>query len=83
MIRMVSFVAALALAASITPVAASEKSDCMRGVSMIKAQLKKKHPAPVLEQLRKALESANMEVAEGDWPECLDAVKAARNAIRK
>jgi len=83
MIRVVPYVAALALAATMIPAAASEKADCMRGVSMIKSQLKKKHPAPVLEQLRKALDSANMEVAEGDWPECLDAVKAARNAIRK
>jgi hypothetical protein len=34
---------------------ADNNSDCQKGVAMIKAKLKKKHPAPVLVTLRKAL----------------------------
>jgi hypothetical protein len=62
---------------------ADQKSDCMKGVAMIKTQLKRKHPQPVLDQLQKALEGAQMEIAENDWPECLDYIGAARKALQR
>jgi hypothetical protein len=67
------------------PVAAlaDNKSDCQKGVAMIKTELKKKHPAPVLDTLRKALSNAETEVIEADWSECMDYIKTARAALGK
>ena len=48
---------------------ADNKSDCQKGIAMIKTELKKKHPAPVLLTLRKALSDAETEVIEEDWSE--------------
>ena len=62
---------------------ADNKSDCQKGVAMIKAELKKKHPAPVLVTLGKALSDAETEVIEEDWFECLDHIKTARAALSK
>jgi hypothetical protein len=59
------------------------KSDCHKGVAMIKPELKKKHPAPMLVILRKALSDAETEVIEEDWSECLDHIKTARAALSK
>ncbi len=47
---------------------------------MIKAKLKKKHPAPVLITLRKVLSDAETEVMEEDLSECMDHIKTARSA---
>ena len=66
-----------------TAAMADNKSDCQKGVAMIKAELKKKHPEPVLAALRKALSDAETEVMEADWSECLDYIKAARSALGK
>lgn len=68
-----------------SPVAvmADNKSDCQKGVAMIKAELKKKHPEPVLVTLRKALSDAETEVIEEDWSECMDHIKTARTALGK
>jgi hypothetical protein len=63
--------------------AMADKSDCQKGVAMIKAELKKKHPAPVLVTLRKALSDAETEVIEEDWSECMDHIKTARAAPSK
>ena len=68
---------------SATAAMADSKSDCRKGVAMIKAELKKKHPEPVLATLRKALSDAENEVMEEDWNECLDFIKTARDALRK
>ena len=46
--------------------------------AMIKADLKKEHPMPVLETFRKALSDAELEVDEKDWSECMNYVKLAR-----
>jgi uncharacterized protein YqgV (UPF0045/DUF77 family) len=62
---------------------ADDKSDCEKGVAMIKAELKKKHPEPVLVTLRKALSDAETEVIEADWSECMDYIKTARAALGK
>ncbi len=50
---------------------------------LIKAKLKKKHPAPVLVTLRKALSDAETEVMEEDWSECMDHIKTARAASKR
>jgi hypothetical protein len=53
------------------------------GVAMIKAELKKKHPEPVLVTLRSALGDAELEEAEGDWSDCMKYIKTARAALGK
>jgi len=73
--------AAMAAVMSTTAVLADNRSDCQRGVAMIKAELKKKHPEPVLVTLRKAISDAETEVIEADWSECMDHIKAARAAL--
>ena len=75
--------AAAAVVMSATAAMADNKSDCQKGVAMIKAELKKKHPAPVLDTLRKALSDAETEVIETDWSECMDYIKTARTALSK
>jgi hypothetical protein len=62
---------------------ADDKADCLRGVDFIKAQIAKKPPQRVLTKLNEALKSAEQEVLEADWHECLDFVKKARQALRK
>ncbi len=83
MVRWTLFLAALVLIAPPGPAFADNKSDCTKGVAMIKAELAKKHPAAMREQLKKALDSAEGEVVENDWGECLDYIAAARKAIGK
>jgi hypothetical protein len=61
---------------------ADNKSDWQKGIAMIKAELKKKHPAPVLLTLRKALSDAKTEVMEEDWSERMDHIKSSRVARR-
>ena len=82
MLRSILFTSAAALIVSTTAVMADSKSDCQKGIAMIKAQLKKRHPEPVLAKLRKALSDAENEVTEADWSECMDYVKAAQAALR-
>ena len=62
---------------------ADNKSDCQKGIAMIKTELKKKRPAPVLLTLRKALSDAETEVIDEDWSECMDHIKTARAARSK
>ena len=60
---------------------ADKKSDCQKGVAMIKVELGKKHPEAVLAILRSALKDAEGEVIEEDWSECLDVIRPARVAL--
>lgn len=76
-------VAAAAVVMSATVAMADNKSECQKGVAMIKAELKKKHPEPVLVTLRKSLSDAENEVMEEDWSECMGFIKTARDALRK
>ena len=85
MLRSIMLVAMAAVMMSPTAATADNKSDCEMGVAMIKAELKKKHPEPVLVTLRKALSDAELEVAEKDWSECMNtsgprAPRSASNA---
>jgi hypothetical protein len=81
--RLVLLPVAAAVMMSATAALADNKSDCQKGVAMIKAKLKKKHPAPVLVTLSKALSDAETEVMEEDWSECMDHIKTARVARSK
>jgi len=83
MLRSVLLVAPAAVMISATAVQADSKSDCQKGLEMIKAELRKKHPAPVMATLRKALSGAETEVIEEDWPECMDYIKTARAALKQ
>jgi hypothetical protein len=60
---------------------ADKESDCQNGIATLKSELKKKHPKPVQAQLQKALKNAQKEDGEGDWDECVDAVKAGTRAL--
>ena len=81
--RSVLLPVAAAVMMSTTAALADNKSGCQKGVAMIKTKLKKKHPAPVLVTLRKALSDAETEVMEEDWSECMDHIKTARAARSK
>ncbi|HEX9321079.1 MAG TPA: hypothetical protein VF913_03000 [Xanthobacteraceae bacterium] len=60
---------------------ADKESDCQKGITTLKSELKKKHPKPMRDQLQKALKDAQKEDGEGDWDECVDAVKAGTRAL--
>jgi len=81
--RAVLLPVAAAVMMSATATIADNNSDCQKGIAMIKAELKKKHPAPVLLILRKALSDAGTEVIEEDWSECMNHIKTARAARSK
>ena len=83
MLRLVLLVAPAAVMITATTALADTKSDCQKGLEMIKAELRKKHPAPVIATLRKALSGAETEVTEEDWPECMDYIKTARAALKQ
>jgi len=83
MLRSALLAATAAMIMSATGALADNKSDCQKGVAMIKTELKKKHPAPVLVTLRKALSGAETEVIEEDWSECMDQIRTARAALSK
>ena len=68
---------------SATAAMADNKSDCQKGIAMIKAELKKKHPEPVLVTLRKALSDTETEEIEEDWSEWMDHIKTARAALSR
>ena len=83
MLRSVLLAVMSAVLMNTTAAMADDKSDCKKGVAMIKAELKKKHPEPVLAALRSALSDAELEEAEGDWSDCMKYIRAARAAISK
>jgi hypothetical protein len=83
MTRSVLSIATAVVVISATAAMADNKSDCQKGLAMIKAELKKKHPAPVIATLRKTLSNAETEVMEEDWSECMDYIKTARAALSK
>jgi 3-methyladenine DNA glycosylase AlkC len=83
MLRSVLLIATAAVMMSATTAMADNKLDCQKGLARIKAELKKKHPAPVIAKLRKALSDAETEVIEEDWSDCIDYIKSARAALSK
>jgi len=83
MLRSVLLATMAVLMLSATAAVADDKSDCQKGLAMIKAELKKEHPATVVETLRKALSDAELEESEQDWSECKTYIKTARAALKK
>ena len=83
MVRATVFLAAWIVFAGANPALADLKSDCPNGAATIKAELKKKHPQAVLDQLQRSLDRIQIEIAENDWIECREYVAAARKALRK
>ena len=61
-----------------SPLLADDKSECLDGIKAIKTAIAKKPPNPVLDRLKRALDSAEQEEFEGDWDECVAAVKQAK-----
>jgi len=83
MLRSVLLSVMSAVLMSTTAAMADDKSDCKKGVAMIKVELKKKHPEQVLVSLRNALSDAELEEAEEDWSDCMKYIKTARAALGK
>jgi hypothetical protein len=83
MLRAMMFFASLILFAGMNPALADWKSDCLNGVALIKAELKKKHPQAVLDELQRALDRVQIEVLENDWVECREYIAVAQKALRK
>jgi len=54
MLRSDLLIGTAAVMMSATAAMADNKSDCQKGLAMIKTELKKKHPAPVIATLRNA-----------------------------
>ena len=72
------FIAITFLLLSGTFAFADDKSECLDGIKAIKAAVAKKPPKPVLDKLKRALDSAEQEEFEGDWDECVVAVRQAK-----
>lgn len=62
---------------------ADDRSQCEAGIKAIKAAIAKKPPQPVLDRLKRALDSAEQEEFEKDWDECVDAIKEAKLPKRR
>lgn len=71
----------VAALAGIGPAAADDKADCKVGIEMIRGEIAKKPAAGVLTKLQTALRVAEREDKEGEFDECMDAVKDARKAL--
>jgi hypothetical protein len=72
------FIAITFLLLSGTFAFADDKSKCLDGIQAIKTAIAKKPPKPVLDRLKRALDSAEQEEFEGDWDECVAAVRQAK-----
>jgi hypothetical protein len=81
MLRSVLLAATAALMMNPTAAMADDKTDCQNGVAMIKAELQKEHPEPVLVTLRQALSDAENEAVDEDWSECMAHIKTARAVL--
>ncbi|MGY2047379.1 hypothetical protein [Methylobacterium sp. JK268] len=60
---------------------ADDAAACRDGITMIKAELAKSPAEPLQRSLKKALRNAEREQGEGEFDECMDAVKDARKAL--
>jgi hypothetical protein len=75
-------VAAL-LAMSAHSAFADDQAECTAGIAMIKAELDKKPAQATLTALQRALRSAERELKEAEFDECVDAVEDAKKALRR
>jgi hypothetical protein len=69
-------VAIVVLAGS--PALADDKSACLAGIKSIKTAIARHPTKPVLDQLQRALDSAQQEEIESDWDECVAAIRTAK-----
>jgi hypothetical protein len=60
------------------PAWSDEKSECISGIAAIKREIARKPPIPVRKKLEQALSSADQEVFESDWDECVASVRKGR-----
>ncbi|ACL60159.1 hypothetical protein [Methylobacterium nodulans] len=60
---------------------ADDESECRDGITMIRAELAKPPAESLQRSLRKALRVAEREQGEGEFNECVDAVRDARKAL--
>ena len=60
------------------PAWSDEKSECISGIAAIRREIARKPPMPVRKKLEQALSSADQEVFESDWDECVAAVRKGR-----
>jgi hypothetical protein len=72
------FIAITFLLLSGTFAFADDKSECLDGIKAIKTAIAKKPPKPVLDRLKRALDGSEQEESEGDWDECVAAVRQAK-----
>ncbi|ACA19337.1 conserved hypothetical protein [Methylobacterium sp. 4-46] len=63
------------------PARADDAASCRDGIAMIKAELAKSPAEPLQRSLRKALRTAERELGEGEFDECMDAVRDAGKAL--
>jgi hypothetical protein len=79
----VSCLAIVAFASAAMPAAANDQAECSAGIAMIKAELDKKPPQATLTALQRALRSAERELQEAEFDECVDAVDDAKKTLRR
>ena len=71
------FIAITFLLLSETFAFADDKSECLDGIKAIKTAIAKKPPKLVLDRLKR-LDGSEQEESEGDWDECVAAVRQAK-----
>jgi hypothetical protein len=72
-----------AFAVSTMPAAADDQAECSAGITMIKSEIDKKPSQATLTALQRALRSAERELKEAEFDECVDAVEDAKKALRR
>jgi hypothetical protein len=65
------------------PASADDRADCTAGIATIRAELNKQPPQATQTALQRALRSAERELNEAEFDECLDAVEDAKKALRR
>jgi hypothetical protein len=69
------------LTSAAVPAAADDQAECSAGITMIKAEIDKKPPQATLTALQRALRSAERELKEAEFDECVDAVADAKKVL--
>ena len=72
----------MALMLAVGSARADDRGDCAAGIAMLQAELPKATGA-VRTKLERELRVARREQDEGEFDECMDAIRAARTALGK
>lgn len=83
MTRPFALASALGLTLLAMPALADDRADCTAGIATIRSEIAKQPPPATLAALQKALRSAERELKEAEFDECLDAVEDARKAVSR